>query len=890
MTTTKAALCVITSDSPLTKERYLDAGVMKSRTAALMVKGSALNTTAANAQHLATLLDNLSHKQAITWGQHCHSDAQINVMSKALYEKNGRPKNAVTRTNDHFKWGNGGGVLMLDCDDKRISKAQFIAKINSIIPLDDIEYVWRTSSSSYIYHNDHLINGLTGQRLYIFVKEASDIPRAGKVLFDRLWLAGEGYYEISKAGSYLERAPIDQSVFQSSRLDFASGSICIKPLEQRTPPTEPHAGKYLDSKAALPPLTEREQTELEYIKNKLKLRYADEVTKVRADFCHNKAIENLAKQGNDKPTDAEVSAAKDNVLRALEVSILTGDFVVTMANGELVTVGELLDNPSKYHGKETKDPLEPDYDNNKTCAKLYLYGQRPILSSRAHGGKTYRLVRQPRRIKHVSGLMYETTQKTLELMRALPDYFDMGSQLVSVRGGEIKSFTEDLLEYELGGIAQYWCERKEQERLIDPPQKTVKHILAMGRGRELKRLDAVITAPAITADNHIISKQGYDEKSYLYLDCTEHQITVPDKVSLDDAKQAYAELMRPFGTFNYADKISRSVALSAVLTALLRPTIPTAPAFAFDAPKQGSGKSYFCECLGILAVGKPQPVTPAIEKNEDEIRKTLHSMLMHGRRFIVWDNIMMNFDSATFASFLTAETNSGRKLGTSESLELPNRSLVLLTGNNIVLRGEMPRRVLTCRFDTHLENPTKAKRDLTAIGNVNPSQYIAKNRFKLAAAAITLIRGYLQSTEHKNGGATNDRLSSFEEWDTVARQPVVWLSKYLDELTDPRASIDDNMGADPEQEALAELLRIIHARYGKAAFTARELYNFAEDSRCKLDGELMELLTELYNGKKVNGGRSVGYILSDRRGRVVNGMRLERIEGSSKGHQYRIML
>lgn len=812
-----ANLSIITSITPktLTKKRTLGAnGDMITDTVAQMTEGKAVNVSVTSVKQMADILDGLEHNQAVTWGIHAGLQPEVTILSTKLYEQQGRPDNAFTRTNKHYRWGNHGGVMMLDCDDKTLSQADFIKAVNDVIPLDDVAYIWRPSSSSYIYNGNEQMNGLTGQRLYIFVTDANDIARAGKALFERLWLNGHGYYEISKVGSYLERSPIDAAVFQPSRLDFAAGSHCVAPLEQRPVATECYNGQPLDTKAVLPELTAKQQKALAEIKIQAKAPYADEVAEIRAVFSHDKAIANLTKQGITEPTDDQLTAAKNNVLRAVNMDVLAGDFIITLADGKQITIGEALDDPEHYHGAITEDPLEPDYNNHSNTGKLYLQGQSPRLFSQAHGGKTYKLMRQPRRLEHVGGKMTDTTLQTLQLMRALPDYYDMGDQLITIKDGNIIPFSEPLLEHELGAIAQYWQWQKTgkimHERLIDPPSKVIKQILSMNKYRDLKPLNTVINAPTITHDDYIVSKQGYDAASQLYLDCLDHGVSVVALVSEQDAIAAYYELMKPFNTFDFADDVSRSVALSAVLTAITRPTQATAPAFAFDAPKQGSGKTYFCECLGLLATGKAPAMTPSIEKNEDEIRKTLLSMVIEGRRFIIWDNVMGHFNSATMASFLTSERFSGRILGSSQSVEIAHRAMLLLTGNNITLVGDMPRRVLTCRFDTGIENPTQAQRNLSAIDGLKPAAYIERNRYKLAAAAITLIRGYLQSDEHRAGGMAKVRLPSFEDWDTVARQPVLWLSKRVEGLTDPKRSIDDNMANDPEHETLSELLACIY--------------------------------------------------------------------------------
>lgn len=859
-------------------------------TVAQMTKGKAVNVSITSIQQLADILDSLEHNQAITWGIHASANAETLLLSSKLYEEQGRPDNVLTRTDKHYRWGNHGGVMMLDCDDKTLSKADFIKAVNDVIPLNETAHIWRPSSSSYIYNANEQVNGLTGQRLYVFVTDASDIARAGKILFERLWLNGDGYYEINKVGSYLSRSSIDAAVFQPSRLDFAAGSHCIKPLEQRAVATECYEGQPLDTKAALPELTAKEQKTLAEIKIEAKTPYADEVSEIRAVFSHDKAMANLTKQGITEPTDDQLTAAKNNILRAINMDVLAGDFIITLADGKQISIGDALDDPEQYHGAITKDPLEPDYNNHSNTGKLYLQGQSPRLFSQAHGGKTYKLMRQPRRLEHVGGKMTDTTLQTLRLMRALPDYYDMGDQLVSVKDGNIMPFSEPLLEHELGAIAQYWqwqkTEKSVDERLIDPPAKVIKKILSMHKHRGLKPLNAVINAPTITHDDHIVSKQGYDKSTKLYLDCLDHGVNVPALVSEQDAIAAYHELMKPFGTFDFADDVSRSVALSAVLTAITRPTQSTAPAFAFDAPKQGSGKTYFCECLGLLATGTTPAMTPSIEKNEDEIRKTLLSMVIEGRRFIIWDNIMGHFNSATMASFLTSERFSGRILGMSQSVEVAHRAMLLLTGNNITLVGDMPRRVLTCRFDTGIENPTQAQRDLSAIDGLKPAAYIEHNRYKLATAAITLIRGYIQSDAHRAGGIAKDRLLSFEDWDTVARQPVLWLSKRVEELTDPKRSIDDNMEKDPEHETLSELLEHIYTWRNCRPFTSKELYDHAIRNAC-IDNELQEILLDLNGGKSLSS-RSVGMILKFRHGRIADGLKMELAKTSTKGNSFKV--
>lgn len=276
---------------------------------------------------------------------------------------------------------------------------------------------------------------------------------------------------------------------------------------------------------------------------------------------------------------------------------------------------------------------------------------------------------------------------------------------------------------------------------------------------------------------------------------------IPDKVTGQDVQAAYEKLMQPFSDFPFVNPIDRAVCLSAILTSIIRPVVETAPAFAIDAPKQGTGKTYLAQCIGYLGTGVvPSPMPPIDSKNDEEIRKRLFSELIRGSRNILWDNVMGIFNSASMASFLTASTFTDRTLGKSETIELPNRAMFLVTGNNLQVAGELPRRVLTCRLDRQTENP------IEHVFKFNALDHLKRHRAEMVKAGLTIIRGYLQNNPD---GFISDKTASFEDWDTLARQPVAWLAQFIDGLDDPKIVINEAVKQDPEQEILGELLRAI---------------------------------------------------------------------------------
>lgn len=896
----RSKFTIITSTRPntLTKEYRLDGGKTISSTIAHMTEGLAQQGTVTSATEFADVLAGLTHNQALCFGVPPMERAR--VLSRKAFDVQGRPADAVTRTSDVFKWPRSGGVMMLDYDPQEgmqaFSKKELIEALTEVVPgLSKSAYVWWCSSSSLIYHDQNQLRGVRGQRVYILVKDARDIERAGKALFERLWLAGYGYYMISRAGSALERSIIDASVWQTSRLDFAAGARCVPPLEQRRDEPEAHEGEPLDTAAAIPCLTEEERAQLESIKEARKATIADDIDEAKQQYIRDTVGERVAKLEEKEgraATDDEVEQITSEVKRALSQSVLAGDYEITLADGAIVTVGEVLDNPTKYHGATTKDPLEPEYDNHKTCGKLYLIGGRPNLYSQAHGGRNFRLIRQPRRIERIKGQTADTTAQTIAYLKHLPDVFDMGSEMVQVVDGGVQRFTHHSLAFWLGGVAQFYqYDNNHEAKNVDPPAQVINQLLAIKRN--LKPLKAVITAPVITVAGDVLVRAGYDEKTQLYLDPPTEPPRVPAAVSEAKALEALDRLMQPFAGFAVASTLDRGVMLAGILTAVQRPILPTAPALGIDAPVQGTGKTYLAQCLGALATGEVPPVYPhTAGRDDEETRKRLLSILAEGSRVIVWDNVLGYFDSASIASLLTSETYRDRMLGKTETAELPNRALFIITGNNLALAGDMPRRVLKCRLDAGMDNP--ALRKFTS----NPLEYILQHRQEMVRDALIFIRGYQQSDAAQSGGAVaNESTASFEVWDELVRQPVAWAAKLQpDKYTDPAEALKEAVNNDPEKEVLGQIHKsIIHLMGEHLWFTARELCDemkrVANVSGDPQREEAAETLHEILEGMATSGrvnSHSIGRVLSFRVDRIVDGCRLVKRVGPLNTMQFSV--
>ena len=236
-----AFLTIVTSEIPkrLTKKWSIDSGGQAIKEGGgQMVEGNAQAVSINNPHAMAQQLKRLKSNQALIFGVPAIRSAHV-VSTENL--ANAAP-GTIARTTDFFKWRPSAGWMMLDGDplpgQEAFSQDEWLGILYECAPaLRDAPCVWSVSSSSMIFNGEtgEQITGIRGQRLYLLVADARDIPRAGAALADRLWLAGHGDYIVSKSGQTLERCPIDTAVWQSNRLDFAAPPVCVAPLEARRP-------------------------------------------------------------------------------------------------------------------------------------------------------------------------------------------------------------------------------------------------------------------------------------------------------------------------------------------------------------------------------------------------------------------------------------------------------------------------------------------------------------------------------------------------------------------------------------------------------------------------------------------------------------------------------
>lgn len=398
-----ADISIYTSADTLTKSFSLVDGKLVKRPGGHMTTGQVERVTVACPEDLAGKVLNLTTHQALGFGLSAHNVARI--VAQGMLDR--LPQNATTptiaRTAQNITFTKGKpGVLMVDVDAPKdgrppLTREQALDLIISVCPeFARAPMLICDSASSHIWNNEtgEELIGARGLRIYIFVSDASDIPRAGKVLVNKLWLAGHGHIEFSVSGSLLERCPIDSAVYQPERLDFAAGAACEPPLEQRRPAPEVRNNDAppLDARRALPPLTTKQEAELHRLVQAAKEKARPEAARVREQWLDNRVDDDLARNGMTRATHPREAQAKRNEFAAAaETSILHGNLNIYLRDGQVVTVDAILADPEKFDGMRCADPLEPSYGNDPRIGIIILSDGDPRIYSHAHGGQVYYL-------------------------------------------------------------------------------------------------------------------------------------------------------------------------------------------------------------------------------------------------------------------------------------------------------------------------------------------------------------------------------------------------------------------------------------------------------------------------------------------------------------------
>lgn len=404
-----------------------------------------------------------------------------------------------------------------------------------------------------------------------------------------------------------------------------------------------------------------------------------------------------------------------------------------------------------------------------------------------------------------------------------------------------------------------------EEIPIDPPQPVLQVFLSAKGEWTLPPLSGLVTCPIIRSDGSILNKPGYDDITGLYADFDIKDFPIiDDNPTKEAAQKSLVILKKALSEFAFKTDVDRAVALAAMLTTVLRPSVRSAPLFAFSAPTPGTGKSTLANLIGIMATGKN---CAAMDFNQDEaeFKKSLFASLMEGSPVTLIDNVMGELNSSLLNIILSEETLKGRVLGLSKTASLPTTSLWLATGNNLTICGDLTRRTLICTLDAEVERP--AEREFQ---RKNFEKWIVEKRGKLVTAALTILRAY--HIADKPLYKKMKPMNGFNNWSHYIRGALAWLGE-----ADPKDSQLAIEAHDPERESLRNVLHAWDNHFGNKSVTTKMLLEREALDGGKLADSQVELFQTLLDaiphGRELTS-RLLGKWLANHADRVIDGLSL----------------
>lgn len=211
--------------------------------------------------------------------------------------------------------------------------------------------------------------------------------------------------------------------------------------------------------------------------------------------------------------------------------------------------------------------------------------------------------------------------------------------------------------------------------------------------------------------------------------------------------------------FPFATDGDRARALAYLLTLTARSALPTVPAWLFDAPDRGSGKSKLGDACRLVAFGSTETtaVFPSL-RDDEENRKSVVGAVQTGKTNLHIDEMPRGAEitSKALTEIVTAQpgTLSYRVLGGNQMLSIEGLTLTY-AGNNVAVGGDFNRRTFPIRLEW---TGSVAAHERGGFRHTDLLQWVRDNRPALLAAAHTVL---LYGSQHR---VPTPSVGSFERW------------------------------------------------------------------------------------------------------------------------------
>lgn len=485
-------------------------------------------------------------------------------------------------------------------------------------------------------------------------------------------------------------------------------------------------------------------------------------------------------------------------------------------------------------------------------------------------------------IRVVNGEIHRVVDAAERELATSGRFYQQGGLIVTVTTDpgthetRVQDVRQPALVRALAGVASWekYDGRAEDWVRTDPPARHAAVLYDSTDYNHLPVIKGLTRQPYLRPDGSLMTMAGYDSSTGMFGVFDVREFSVIDKPCRADAEAALVLLKELVAEFSFARETDSAAAISAILTAAVRPSLPHAPMFHVRAHMVGSGKSYLCELF--TAFGTPRRGTPSsFPTDDEECRKMLLAELLCSPAVIEFDNLTSDLLAhKSLCTVLTSEYFSGRILGISKMATVNTRTLFLSSGNNVGPIQDMTRRCITINLSPQCETP--ATRNFK---RPNLVRDVLHERSRYVSAALTIVRAWIEAGKPNTEAKS---LASFGDWSEYCRQPLLWLG-----CADPAASVFVAMAEDPDRETLARLLTAWQSVFGNKPTMVREAVKQASlgfDDNV----ELKEVLHDIADERGEINRRRLGWWIKRNAGRIVDGLRFVRAAGSRSAEAWKV--
>jgi len=477
-------------------------------------------------------------------------------------------------------------------------------------------------------------------------------------------------------------------------------------------------------------------------------------------------------------------------------------------------------------------------------------------------------------IRIIAGDLHIVVNAAEEQLALLGRHYQSGNLIVSV---ETNPETDDpaivptsvpalTRELSVAVIFEKFDGRTKEWKRCDPPARHLGILFDSSTFRYLPPLAGVVRQPYIReADGVLVTEPGYDRVSQRFGVFDPRQY-VFGNFTVDGARQALAMLEDLLVEFHFVAPTDKAAALSAIFTAVVRVSLPLAPAFHVRAPVFGSGKTYLCELIGAFA-GPGGNAKVSYPTTSEEATKVILSLLLTSPAVIEFDDMDTDWiPHGVIKRMLTTDQITDRILGVSKTATVSTRALFLGSGNNVGPVRDLLRRVLTVHVDPRCATPA------TMTYSGNPVDKVRKNRGAYVAAVLTIIRAWQEAGSPR---AEIDNIVSYGgAWSDYCRFPLMWLG-----LPDPATALLTQVRHDPDADSLGSVMAEWRQAFGSSAVTVRKAVAAALQSH----PDLLDAMREFPIEERGEINRSkLGWLLKKNANRIIGGFEFQKAEADGR--------